>query len=112
MSEVGEPVTQIVLVKVALRVHTEEVIQIDLVCVVILLVIEIELIGHLVGEVESLLACSLVTHCRCADHCGQCCYQCQDVTFHSLFLLVFWCKGRVNPLSLPRFFPILGGEMS
>ena len=56
MSEVSESVTQIVLVKVALRVHTEEVSQIDLVCVVILLVIEIELIGHLVGQEKRLIA--------------------------------------------------------
>ena len=43
--------------------HTHEVVEIDLVGGLILLVGEVELVGHLVGQEQSLIAGLLETHC-------------------------------------------------
>ena len=44
-------------------VDAEEVVEVNLVGVVVLLLVEVELVGHLVGEVEGFAACVFVTHC-------------------------------------------------
>ena len=44
-------------------VDAEEVVEVDLVGVVVLLLVEVELVGHLVGEVEGFATCVFVTHC-------------------------------------------------
>ncbi len=71
VSEVCESVAQIVLVEVSFGFHAEEVIKVDLIRIVILLVVEVELVCHFIGQIESLLACSPVTHSRHANYCGQ-----------------------------------------
>lgn len=71
MSEVGKPVAQVVLVEVSFGFHAEEVVEVDLIRIVILLVVEVEFVCHLVGQIESLFACSLIAHSRNANHCGQ-----------------------------------------
>ena len=38
-------------------------VEVNLVGVVVLLLVEVELVGHLVGEVEGFAACVFVTHC-------------------------------------------------
>ena len=44
-------------------VHAEQVVEIDLIDILVLCAAEVELVGHLVGEEESLVASLVVSHC-------------------------------------------------
>ena len=72
-------------VEVVLCVYAHEVIEVYLVGCFILLFREVELIGHLVGQEQSLLAGLLVAHgaCRCYE-----CEQCHKGGHHLLHILV------------------------
>ena len=52
-------------IEVCLRVDTHQIVEVDLVCGLVLLLGEVEFIGHLVSEEQGLLAGLLVTHCAC-----------------------------------------------
>ena len=54
-------------IEVVIVVDTHEVVEVDLVCCLILLFGEVELVGHLVGEEQSLLASLLIAHCAGRD---------------------------------------------
>ena len=62
---------------------SHEVIQVDFVGSLVLLVGEVQLVGHLVGEEQGLVACLLVAHClaRCCYY--QHCYQGYHHLLHS-----------------------------
>ena len=69
-------------IEVAFVVETHQIIQIYLVCVVVLLVVQVELVGHLVRQIECFLSCTLVAHgIRSEPGCGH--YQGDYCTFHS-----------------------------
>ena len=72
-------------IEVVLCVYAHEVIEVYLVGCFILLFREVELIGHLVGQEQSLLAGLLVAHgaCRCYE-----CEQCHKGGHHLLHILV------------------------
>lgn len=86
-----EDVTQIVVTigqvayvgQVGLRVNTQQVVEVYFVCIVILLVVEVQLIGHLVGQVVSLLASRFVIHSRGTHPGCHCHHHCHHVTSHS-----------------------------
>lgn len=48
VAKIGIAVRQIVAIDVACRLHTQKIVQVDLIAIVILLIVEIQLIGHLV----------------------------------------------------------------
>ena len=48
--------------QVGLGVEREQIVEVDFVSVVVLLVVEVELVGHLVGEIVSTLASGLIVH--------------------------------------------------
>jgi hypothetical protein len=62
-------------IKVCLGVHAHQVVEVDFVCCLILLFGKIELIGHLVGQEQGLLASLLITHSigrhREGEQCGK-----------------------------------------
>ena len=75
-AKVAHTIAVVAAVKVGRRINPQEVIEVDLVCIVILLVVEIELIGHLVRQVKSLCLSTLETHCAdthpgCHHHQGK-----------------------------------------
>lgn len=62
MTEVGIAIGKIIAIKVGLGAYAQEVIQIDLVAIVVLLLVEVQLISHLVGEETRLLAGFFIVH--------------------------------------------------
>ena len=69
---VEEDVTQVEItvcpvntIEVVIAVDTHQVVEVHLVCCLVLLLGEVQLVSHLVGEEQSLLACLLVAHCAC-----------------------------------------------
>ena len=50
-------------VEICLSVHAHQIVEVDLVCSLVLLLGEVQFIGHFVGEEQGLLASLLVTHC-------------------------------------------------
>ncbi len=96
---------------------THQVVEIYLVGSLVLLLSEIQFVGHLVGEKQSLVAGLLITHCLAC-----CCYQqhCQDY-HHLLHSCSFWvyaltvksftcfcCKEKEKKAPKQRFFPKYG----
>ena len=62
-AEVVEAIAVVASVDVRRRINPEEVVEIDFVGIVILLVVEVKLIGHLVRQVESFCLSTSETHC-------------------------------------------------
>ena len=61
-------------IEVVNSIDAHKVVEVDFVGSLVLVVGEVELIGHLVGEEQGLLACLLVSHGRYGCHgCEQCC---------------------------------------
>ena len=62
-------------IKVCLGVNAHQVVEVDFICCLILLFGKIELIGHLVGQEQGLLASLLITHSigchREGEQCGK-----------------------------------------
>ena len=74
VAQVGVAIAQVSAIDIVGSLHAHQVVEIDLVAVLILLVVEVELVGHLVGEEESLLAGLFVAHGCCRkdaaeNHC-------------------------------------------
>lgn len=63
MAKVGVAIGQVIAIDVASGRDAHEIVEVDFVAVVVLLVVEVELIGHLVGEEARLLASFVVVHC-------------------------------------------------
>jgi hypothetical protein len=76
-------------IEVRRRINIDEIIQVYLIGIVILLIVEIELIGHLVCQIESLCLCTFKTHCidthpDCHHkYCGE------NKLFHSSVVFIF-----------------------
>ena len=77
-------------IEVGLGIHAHQVVEVHLIGGLILLLGKVELIGHLVGEEQCLLACLLITHgIGCHGHCDEHC-QCDKQSSHScMFLLLY-----------------------
>ena len=81
-------------VEVCLGVDAHQVVEVDLVCGLVLLLGEVEFIGHLVSKEQSLLAGLLVTHCACRQCDGQqCCHGYQN-SFH--FRMVLFVRNVLS----------------
>lgn len=114
--QVGVAVLEVDSVNVRLVVEREQVVEVDLEGVVVLLLVEVQLVSHLVGEVVRLLACRLVVHRACSCREAERHHQCRDNPFHC-FVLLFCCKGKhkaylrrwVSPISRGEI-PFLRGE--
>ena len=74
VAQVGVALSPVCSIQVVVSVYPHEVIQVHFVCSLILVVGKIQLVCHLIGQKESLLASLLVTHGRCGRncHCEQC----------------------------------------
>ena len=68
--------------------HTHQVIEIDFVGCLILLICQVQLIGHLICQEESLVTCLLVAHCLARSCYCQQCYQCHHYLFHNRIVLI------------------------
>ena len=87
-------------VEVCLGIDTHQVVEVDLVCGLVLLLGEVEFIGHLVSKEQSLLAGLLVTHCACRQCDGQqCCHGYQN-SFH--FRMVLFVRNVCLVLTMQR----------
>ena len=114
-TQVVDSVVIINTIEIGRRPDTEEVIEVDLIGIIILLAVEIELIGHLVGQVESLCLCTFETHCL-GTHPG--ChhdYERKDKLFHSrivfaFIILIHTAKVRTKMKGEVRIFPKQTGK--
>ena len=62
VAQVCIPIGQIRTIDLVRCLHAEEIVKVDLVAVVILLIVQVQLIRHLVGKIKSLVACLFVWH--------------------------------------------------
>ena len=67
---------------------THQIVQIDLIGCLVLLVSQVQLVCHLVGQEQGFVASLLITHCVCRDRCRQHHHQCEKQTLraHNHFL--------------------------
>ena len=63
ITEVQVTVCPVGTVKVVIVIDTQQIVEVDLESCLILILGKIQLVGHLVGEEQSLTACLLVAHC-------------------------------------------------
>lgn len=68
-AQVVQAIAVVVAIDIAWRIDTEEVVKVDFVGIVVLLFVEVQLVCHLVRQVECLCLCAFQTHCTCA-HAG------------------------------------------
>ena len=73
---------------VAVTCDAHQVVQVDFVRGLILLVGEVQLVGHLVGEEQGLVAGLLVAHCTCRHRHGQHGYQGKHHLLHNRKYLI------------------------
>jgi hypothetical protein len=114
-TQVADSVVVIDTIEVGRSTYTEEVIEVDLVGIIILLVVEVEFIGHLIGQVESFCLCTFETHCI-GTHPG--ChhdYERKDKLFHSRIgfafkILIHTAKVRTKTTRGTRIFPKQTGK--
>ena len=78
VTKVGITIGEITTVNVVGCLYAEQIVEVDLVAVFVLLVVEVQLIGHLVGEEQSLLASLLVVHCMQRDSCEETHEECRE----------------------------------
>lgn len=61
-------------VEVGTGVHAQQVVEVDLVCCLILILGQVQLVSHFVSQEQRLLAGLLISHCVCRYcYCEQCC---------------------------------------
>ena len=63
--------------------HSHQVVEVNLVGGLVLCIGQIQLVGHLVGEEQSLVAGLLIAHCTCRHGSGQHHHQCEYHLFHN-----------------------------
>lgn len=68
--------------------HTHQVVEVDFVSCFVLLVSQIQLVCHLVGEEQGLATGLLVAHCTCCHRCGQHHHQCEKHLLHNRIILI------------------------
>ena len=66
---------------------THQVVEIDLIGCLVLFVSKIQLISHLVGQEQGLVAGLLIAHCVCRDGCCQHHHQCENHLLHTRIVL-------------------------
>ena len=112
-AEVVQSVAVIAAVEIRRRINTKEVIEVDFVGIVVLLLVEVQLVCHLVRQVESLCLCAVETHCI-GTHPGCHHKNCgENKLFHSrIFLCLFdnafsnsHCKGKAQIDNKSEDFP-------
>lgn len=87
VAKVGIAVCEVVAIdNVALRGEAEEVVEVDFVAVVVLLVVEVELVGHLIGEETGFFASTFVAH-SVSGECAAGEDECEDKLFHCSMIL-------------------------
>ena len=69
-------------------VDTHEVVEVYLVGCLILLLRQVQLVSHLVGEEQSLFSCLLISHSLYTSHCCEQCYHCHYKLLHSVHKFV------------------------
>ena len=96
VAKVEVAVCPIGTIEVIVGVDTHQVVQVHLIGSLVLLLREIQFIGHLVGKEQRLLACLLVAHGIGCGRQGEPCCQDDNQLLHSrmgfkcLFLIRFW----------------------
>ena len=71
VTQISIAIDEVVAIDIIRRLHAEQIVEVDLVAIFVLLVVEIELIRHLIGEEQSLLASLLVIHCMQRNNCDE-----------------------------------------
>ena len=66
---------------------THQIVEVDLIGCLVLFVSEIQLISHLVGQEQGLVAGLLIAHCVCRDGCCQHHHQCENHLLHTRIVL-------------------------
>ena len=99
-------------IEVGLGVDTHQVVKIHFVGGLVLLLGQVKLVSHLVGEEQCLLACLLIAHCiGCHCHGDQCC-QGDQYSLHSCMIFVvntlcycFTMQNCEENIALQKDFP-------
>ena len=68
--------------------YTHQVVEVDFVSCFVLLISQIQLVCHLVGEEQGLATGLLVAHCTCCHRCGQHHHQCEKHLLHNRIILI------------------------
>ena len=117
--EVGVAAAPPASVEVALVVHAEQVVEVDLVCQFILFVVEVELVCHLVGEEQGFALCHVDRKCCGGDgyrhHQCQCHYLfhcCRFFGIREVFFSVSHCKDRHDSAQAQLILPICRWDFS
>ena len=86
VTQVGIAIGQVVTVGIVCGLHTQQIIQVDLIAVFILLFVQIQLIGHLVREEQSLLASLVIAHGGNRGECHEGEREGENHLFHKAYL--------------------------
>ena len=70
-------------IEVVYTVDAHQIVEVDFVCGLILILSEVQLVSHLVGQEQGLVACLFVTHCLCCACHHEQCGQRDDHSLHS-----------------------------
>ena len=105
VAEVEVTPAPVVAVQLVVRVDAEQIVEVYLVSRLILVVSEVQLVSHLVGEEQSLFARLTVAHCAGCHHEAEHHYYCCEKPFHNISVLkvIHYLKGPsqgVHPLEV------------
>ena len=90
IAEIEIPALPVGAENICTSCYPHQVVEIDFVSCLVLLVSQIQLVCHLVGEEQSLAAGLLVAHCACRHRCGQHHHQCEKHLLHNR--IIFACS--------------------
>ena len=85
MTNVSIAISEIVAIDLVCRLDAQQVVEVDFIAVVVLLIIQVELIGHLIREETGLFACLFVAHGREREDGADAQHQGEHVLFHIAF---------------------------
>ena len=89
VAEVGTTIAEADTIQVSTCVQAKQIIHIDLISIVVLVGIEVELVCHLVGKIESLPASLFVTHGLCGYTGDENHHERSEIAFHIVLLSLF-----------------------
>lgn len=106
-AQVAQAVVVVIAIEVGLGVNVEQVVKVDFIGILILLVVEVELVCHLVREVECFCLCAGERHCSGTHLGSHHKHQGEDNLFHSsmVFLIVDAAKVGIKKKEAEGIFP-------
>ena len=88
IAEIEIPALPVGTEHISATCYPHQVVEVDFVSCFVLLVSQIQLVCHLVGEEQGLATGLLVAHCTCCHRCGQHHHQCEKHLLHNRIILI------------------------